>query len=152
MTEGVLDLHPIANFAFLSLTTKDGKTYFMSDEARDRIERALENLFDRPDLRSAVVSLVSLAKHVEDSGGVAAADALISIAATACTALKKQGSQEIKLAQDLGEMTTKTFAAFSDRNVVRAAPVDQTVKVRALGKNGSLTIAELNASKRKIIR
>ena len=86
----------------------------------NRAKVTLENLFDRPDLRSAVVSLVSLAKHVEDAGGAAAADALIAIAATACTALKKLGSQEIKLAQDLGEMTTKTFAAFSDRNVVRA--------------------------------
>ena|SRR5262245_38590906 len=152
MAEDVLDLHPIAHFAFLSLTTKDGKTYVMSDEARDRVERALETLFDRPDLKSAVVSLVSLAKHVEDAGGVAAADVLISIAATACTALKKQGANEVKLAQDLGELTTKTFAAFSDRDVVRAAPVDRTAKVRAHGANGSLTIAELNASKRKIIR
>jgi hypothetical protein len=151
MNEDVLELHPFAKLAFLALTTQDGKTYVMSDAARERLVLALEKLFGKPDLRSAVVSLVSLAKHVEDAGSVRAADALISLAATACDALKKQGAASKRLAEDLGEMTTATFAAFSDRElaVVRSAPAQQTAKHV---KSSSLTIASINASKRKIIR
>jgi hypothetical protein len=154
MNDDVLELHPLAKLAFLSLTTTNGKTFEMHANARERIVRALERLFDKPDLRTAVVSLISLAKHVEDTGSAAAADVLLSIAATACSALKKQGKESAQLAHDLGEMTTKTFAAFSDRELVRAAPKHgEGVKgVRRVEQSGATTIAAINAAKRKIIR
>lgn len=150
-TEDIVELHPFAKLAFLALTTRDQKTYFMTDASRVRLIAAFERLFDKPDLRSAVLSLVSLAKHVEDAGNVDAANALISIAATASGALKKQGTRSRELADDLGQMTTATFEAFSDREatVVRAAPVQQTAKH---AKHGALTIASMHAAKRKIIR
>lgn len=149
--EEIVELHPFAKLAFLSLTTQDQKTYVMSDDARARLILAFEKLFDRPDLRSAVLSLVSLAKHVEDAGNVDAANALINIAATACTALKKQGTRSRELADDLGQMTTATFAAFSDREatVVRAAPAQQTAKMRP---RSEMTIASMQTAKRRIIR
>lgn len=151
MNEDIVELHPLAKLAFLSLKPgADQTTFSISDAAREKITLGLERLFDKPDLRSAVVSLISLAKHVEDAGNRDVADVLISIAATACTALVKQGSQSKQLAEDLGMMTTATFAAFSDRNVVRAAP-QQKMGSKFAPASG-LTIASMNAAKRRIIR
>jgi hypothetical protein len=152
MNEDVVELHPLAKLAFTALTPSGPTSFTITDHAKERIVAGLERLFDKPDLRSAVVSLISLAKHVEDTGSVAAADALISIAATACSALKKQGSQSKRLAEDIGMLTTATFAAFSDRSrdVARAAP-KQTLRSK-FAPNEGLTIASMNAAKRRIIR
>ncbi|MCK6546197.1 hypothetical protein L6R52_10135 [Myxococcota bacterium] len=130
------ELHPIARFVLERLESPDGRAWSLPPAGVERVERELAKHFGHEDLRFAVLSLISLAKHVEDLGERRLTDVLLSIAATACDALRSQGAAAAKLADDVGLLVTKTFAAFSAREVVRAAP--KQVQGRILPSAGTI--------------
>jgi hypothetical protein len=123
------DLHPIARLVLERLESPDGRSWSMPREGVERIQRELAKLFDHSDLRFAVLSMISLAKHIEDLGERELPRVLLAIASTATDALRAQGASAAKLADDLGLLVTKTFASFSAREVVRTAPKQASGKI-----------------------
>lgn len=136
------ELHPIAQTVLGHLETTDGVSYELSRLGVEQVSRALMALFKSPELRPAVVTLISMAKGLEDNGSVKAADQLLRIAGTSTKALQSLGASAAKLAEDLGELTKARFAAFSGTSVARAAP-----KQGAAAEPGTVTVAALHAHK-----
>lgn len=135
------ELHPIAEQALLQLEPGPDRRYTLAIGSEKMLARALEKSFAAPDLRYAVTSLISLAKYLDNQQSREAADALLRIAATATRALRARGAADAKLAEDLHEMTTRKFAAFTGTDRSRAAPSFAPKS----GAPGALSIASLHA-------
>ena len=126
-----------------------GKGWIFSEPARARVASALEKLFDSPDLRPAVLSLVSLAKHFDDRGHRAVAAGLLEVATTATMSLGTQGSEAAQLAHELGAMTTEVFASFRDEDVAKAAPVVRSEKYGRTAEPGTISVSSLSSLGRR---
>lgn len=134
-------LHPIAQIVITSLEAFEGGHYALSQPGGERLQRVLQGLFNKQELRPAVVSLITVAKFLEDHGQRKAADQVLWIAGTAADALRKLGAGAAKLASDLSEMTQAKFASFKGGDKSRhAAP-----KVDAKKEEGTVTVAAFKA-------
>jgi hypothetical protein len=146
MNDQLASFHPIAKTVYLSLAPVDGGKYVLGAGTRQRIISDLEALAGTPELRFAVISLVSLAKHLEDAGHKSAAEGVLEVAASATLSLVDLGTMQREAAQEEREKTLTHFAAFCAREMTKVAP-----KQDAKPKPGSISLASLTAGRpRKI--
>ena len=142
--------HAIVKMAIANIDrAPGGRGLVMKRNGPERLERALEKLFERQDLRHAVLSLVSLAKHYDDRGFKEIAAELVVIATSATHALNSQGNASKKAAETLGQMKTEIFAAFTSTEIVKAAPAIHSQKYGRSAAEGTLSIGALNSLQRK---
>ena len=118
MTNAGQEPHAILELAVYAVDPSGGGAMY-----RRLVEDGMKELFDKPDLRLAVISLVSFSKRLADAGHEESAEWLLDVACSACDALKKRGEEDRKLAEDITRYKTERFRAFSGRDMKKRAPV-----------------------------
>jgi hypothetical protein len=142
--------HSITQIALANIdAAPSGQGWVFSSQGQARVASALEKLFEASELRSAVLTLVSLAKHFEDRGHVAVAEGLLNVAATATSALDAQGEESAQLSDELTAMTTAVFASFQAEEVLKAAPVVRSAKYGRTAAPGTISVGSLNSLGRR---
>jgi hypothetical protein len=116
MTNAGQEPHAILELAIFAVDPNGGAQY------RAAVEAAMKDLLDDPDLRVAVISLVSFSKRLDDAGHHEPAEWLLDVATSACDALRRRGEADRKLAEDLTRFKTERFRSFSDRAANKRAP------------------------------
>lgn len=133
-----MEPHAILELAVYAVDPEGGAHY------RKLVEDTMKELLDQPDLRVAVLSLVSFSKRLDDAGHHEPADWLLDVATSACDALRQRSEADRKLAEDLTRFKTERFRSFADRRMEKKAPkydapaAKGTVKLSALMPRGVL--------------
>jgi hypothetical protein len=110
-------VHPIVEAAVLSLDPLAG------DHFARVVRKKLRTIDDGDELQSAVISLTSLAKRLDDAGNADAADRVLDLACEAIEPLKVFGADARRLAEDLTRTKTAQFRAFSSEDTAARAPL-----------------------------
>lgn len=87
-----------------------------------RARQMLAQIEDGPELLHAVLTLVSLAKRLDDAGNEEAADRLLDLASEAIEPLKYHGREARQLAEDLTRMKTTRLRTFEGDQPQAQAP------------------------------
>lgn len=108
--------HPISKLAWFVAYPPAGANF------EPKLERALEELANTSELRPAVLSLVSLAKHLEETGEVTGAERILAAARRMIPALEAGRDAAAALAQDQRRAHTATFRRFRGEEESVTAP------------------------------
>jgi hypothetical protein len=142
-------LHPLAFQAFVSVRKLPDGEIGLDKIDTKRLQRGLQALMNKPDLRDAVVSLVDVAHHCHKNGHFRACKELIAIANEATEPLMRAGIESARRGNELTEMKTRTFHAFTATDVQKAAPTAIRSKYGTAAPPGTFTAGNLASVKRR---
>jgi hypothetical protein len=111
-----------------------------------KLEEALGELAGTAELRPAVLSLVSLAKHFDDVGMPEAAERLLSAARTMIPALELGRDDEAERARDERKKQTAVFQRFQGQ----AQAPSTAPRFGVPAKAGSIRVADLQSRGRRL--
>lgn len=129
------EIHPIVHLAHVALQRRDISL----------LERGLSRMFDSPDLRFAVASLVSLAAHLDRAKRRSEAGLILSVAATSVPALLQLGRASAVKAHDVARTAETRFKRFEGGTIAPRAPMFG----RGAG-SGAIALKDLMPPKRRI--
>jgi hypothetical protein len=111
------ELHPVAQVALRQLVPSKGREAFaFRAGGLAAIEAELRVRFGSPDLASAVVGLIGVARHLdEDRGCKAAAHALLGIATNATQPIRRLAEQAGAARHKKSRALDSRFKRFADR-------------------------------------
>lgn len=112
---------------------------------RQKLEEALGELAGTAELRPAVLSVVSLAKHFDDVGMPEAAERLLAAARTMIPALELGRDDDAERARDERTKQAAVFQRFQGQAEGATAP-----RYGARGQAGSIKVAALQSLGRRL--